>query len=52
MAKRAPRKKNVKEMIIIAFVVICSVLILVGIGNNLVHEINYVNEMKTLEAAR
>jgi len=51
MVKNTPRKKGLKEPLIIAFILICSMLILIDFGNNLVHEINYADEMKNPEMA-
>lgn len=53
MAKRTSRKKDstIKEPLIMAFIIICFMLILTEVGTNLVNEINYGNDMKALVVA-
>jgi hypothetical protein len=40
MDENTPKKKDLKELIIVVFILICAVLIIFDIGNNLLHEIN------------
>ncbi|GGP63899.1 hypothetical protein GCM10009347_32250 [Shewanella algicola] len=49
MDKNIPKKKDLKEIVIVAFILLCTVLVIIDVGNNLEREINYADEMKTIE---